>query len=484
MHQHYLKAIVVCLLLALCHAYEPNPILDGASHTILMQSTKNGKLLITAANDVYLPILHVYGTPYEMGFAHGELMSKEIHGLLFNDLPRWYIEDKIIDDLVNEFLPEDIQERLRHATDADYVPAILDTLDWLWNYQLKYFKKSDIGFVEEINGIVDGYCSKTFECDYTHARRMIQLQSLFPELIRMACSILTTWGPANADGHRDTIQLRALDFGANPFANSNVVIVRHPSKGIPFASLAFPGFVGAVTSVSPFLAQAEKVYMYRKEKTAKAFPDHLSESLGALLPKQELSDLRPGTYDGLSDIFVIRRVMQEARTLGEAIDIMYDAKRTWPIFLGFTTSASRLAPGSKATSPRGRVFPNKPGLAFAYDVAEVTLIDDDNNDKFTGTPTFPGVIYLDKHVQPSTSDTRLMEQVAAQLGNITAEWVVSNVPAFTESGDVHIMLVDWNTNSTYISVGNAPKNNYGDNGQAYQRPFFRFNMNSWWNEQL
>ena len=94
---------------------------------------------------------------------------------------------------------------------------------------------------------------------------------MLPELIRMACTMFGAWGGASADG-AGLVQLRALDFGSGPFANFTVLSVARALDGgkggasgtsgvaVPaFASLSFPGFVGAITGVSTSLALSEKV---------------------------------------------------------------------------------------------------------------------------------------------------------------------------------------------------------------------------------
>jgi hypothetical protein len=44
------------------------------------------------------------------------------------------------------------------------------------------------------------------------------------------------------------------------------------------------------------------------------------------------------------------------------------------------------------------------------------------------------------------------------------------------------MLVDWNTNNMFISVGYAPNFMFDDDGYAYARPFLRFDMDRLWGE--
>jgi hypothetical protein len=55
--------------------------------------------------------------------------------------------------------------------------------------------------------------------------------SLFPELIRMSCSMFGAWGPATAHTSSGLVQLRALDWSTDgPFQQYPVVVVYHPSE--------------------------------------------------------------------------------------------------------------------------------------------------------------------------------------------------------------------------------------------------------------
>ena len=53
--------------------------------------------------------------------------------------------------------------------------------------------------------------------------------ALFPELIRMSCSMFGAWGPATANTNSGLVQLRALDWSTDgPFQQFPVVVVYHP----------------------------------------------------------------------------------------------------------------------------------------------------------------------------------------------------------------------------------------------------------------
>ena len=73
------------ILLGLAHAElpsggTPNSIYDAASYTSKLRSVTNGVLynVTGVPNRTHLLVMHVYGSAYERGVAHGSLLSKEL----------------------------------------------------------------------------------------------------------------------------------------------------------------------------------------------------------------------------------------------------------------------------------------------------------------------------------------------------------------------------------------------------------------------
>ncbi len=134
---------------------------------------------------------------------------------------------------------------------------------------------------------------------------------MLPELIRMACTAYGAWGKATSG--KGLTQVRALDFGGGPFANYTVIQVhrKDPHSGA-FVSVAFPGFVGAITGVSQSgIGISEKVWM-----------------------TYDTPSLQPGSYDGLADIFVLRDILQNSKNKADAENYIANAKRTWAMWVG------------------------------------------------------------------------------------------------------------------------------------------------------
>jgi len=45
---------------------------------VLNKTVENGKLFTVGSGDDAVDLLHLYGTPYEMGFAHGKLLKDKL----------------------------------------------------------------------------------------------------------------------------------------------------------------------------------------------------------------------------------------------------------------------------------------------------------------------------------------------------------------------------------------------------------------------
>jgi isopenicillin-N N-acyltransferase-like protein len=57
-----------------------NPIID--EEPVFVKEIKNAKLYTLGSGDDQINIVHLWGTPYEMGFAHGQLLTERVIGLV------------------------------------------------------------------------------------------------------------------------------------------------------------------------------------------------------------------------------------------------------------------------------------------------------------------------------------------------------------------------------------------------------------------
>jgi len=75
--------------------------------------------------------------------------------------------------------------------------------------------------------------------------------NLIPELLKASCSILGACGPATENGQ--LLHLRALDWEEHaPMSKWPTLTVYHSTEkgSIPFANIAWVGFIGALTGHS------------------------------------------------------------------------------------------------------------------------------------------------------------------------------------------------------------------------------------------
>jgi hypothetical protein len=359
-----------------------------------------------------LRILHMSGTPYEMGFAHGSLLKDDIHALF----PAFfqYIEDMVYEYI--KFLPKDIADIIERLG----VDAALDFTADLTR------SNTPESFFQEIQGLADGAGIAYKE--------MLRLQ-MFPELIKAQCSLLGAWGPATIQGSAagGLVQLRALDWDTvTPLIHYHQLNVYHPSsgQGHAFASLSWSGFIGSITGFSDQLAICEKVWLGANQTSSRA---------------------------GQPFHFLLRDILQYDITIDDAINRMANAERTCQIYVG--VGERRLGQFR----------------AFAYAHESLNTYDDINYPFYTPAhPQMDGVVFVDKHVQPS-GDPCMGTLLSDKYGSIDALFMKDLVSQF-QTGDHHLAVYDWVSNSILISVASPDLRNSSATAPAYNQPFWRLSM--------
>ena len=375
----------------------------------LLASTKNGKKYIIQSktdltSHVYIAVLQ--GTPYEMGYAYGTLFKNEIKFVLtavegfyeiastwVNDLPAW----------------------MRNLTDHPKKTAWLGTLF----EQIATSRYTPQRYFDEMKGIADAS-----GIDYD---RLVRL-NLFPELIRASCSIIGVWGPASKTG--DLLQVRALDWvAAAPINQYPTVTIYHSTEpgSNPHANIGWAGLVGSLAGYSTKVGVAEKVWL--------PFNDSLTTIFG-----------EPWMY-------VLRDVLQFANNLGDAINMIQNAKKTYQIYVGV---------GSKSDNElRG----------FQYSYAKTEVYSDKNWSKpfSTNHPQMNGVMYWDKSV--AQNDGCISQVLQNYYGNIDWNILANYVSPLHKTGDTLLAVYDFGANVVYVSFAN-----YQTNTPAYSRPRIYLNM--------
>ncbi|MES2200235.1 MAG: C45 family peptidase [Chlamydiota bacterium] len=158
-------------------------------------------------------VLHVEGSPFEMGYAHGSTLKDKIRQNIENHLK-------------NPSLSE--EAKLKVQAFSVKIPSILPHIP----------KK----YIEEMEGVAKG-------ADVPFSE--ILWLNLFPEMFH--CCAVTVTGKASIDA--SLYHARLLDYAVGKdLQSSAVLLVAKPNNTIPFLSVTYAGFIGCITGMN-----AEKI---------------------------------------------------------------------------------------------------------------------------------------------------------------------------------------------------------------------------------
>ena len=251
--------------------------------------------------DGYL-VLHVKGTPYEMGFQHGALLKDHVRD------SQHYLFDVKAQDFKLEFLGIQI-------TAKQWIGTIV-------SIQRRHMPPR---FLEEMAGLAAGA-----KCSVQD----VVLANFIPELFH--CSGFAVMNRSTRDGtlYHGRVLDYAIDWGLQEHA---VLMIAEPDGGIPFVNVTYAGFVGSVTGMNAA---------------------HLS--IG------EMGGRGMGHWDGTPMAFLVRRVLEEANNLDEAVAIFRDSERTCEYYYVVADGKDNRALGLAAhwnkfeTVAPGQVHPRLP----------------------------------------------------------------------------------------------------------------------------
>ena len=258
------------------------------------KGTGGGGRLFNAVHEAgnsSFPVIHLYGSPYEMGFAQGALLKKQAVAM-YEAFWAYLVEDAGGEAAVEEMI----------------IPIQRDSAPFV-------SKRT----TEEIRGLQDatGY----------NATRLLWLH-LFPESSGGHCSMFGAWGSATRDSYNgETLQMRALDYMTDNFlADNHALTVYHPrdGEGHAFINVGFAGISTVVTGIS----------------TA---PLALSQ-IGVSNPDDTFGPQRNGK--GTPFIFLLRDLLQDQSSLEGVRNALGAANRTLDLILGFGTTAAKAADGA------------------------------------------------------------------------------------------------------------------------------------------
>lgn len=210
-------------------------------------------------------VLHLKGTPYEMGFQQGALLRDDIRENVH------YLFEVKGKELKVEVAGLKLLDPRR-------------VIAGIAARQKKYVPER---FFAELKGVADGAGMDVQD---------VIAANFIPELFH--CSGFALSGSATKDG--TLYHGRILDYGCDWKLQEHAVLtVAEPEGRIPFVNVTYAGFVGSVTGMN-----AEKI------------------SIG------EMGGKGLGHWDGVPMAFLTRMVLEEAKTLDQGVAVFRDHPRT------------------------------------------------------------------------------------------------------------------------------------------------------------
>lgn len=318
---------------------KPNLIPIHTNPPQFLRNVTNGKLFLGGNGSDAFYIQHLYGSYYDMGYAHGDLF-REIIPVGLNRFYDW-VEGQI--EEVLPWLPAYVAGLV-----ADFGVPI--ALEWTWN-NTKNFTHSR--YIDEMNGIADGSGV---------SRQDIYNINMIAELIKAQCSIIGANGNATTFslGGR-LVHLRTLDGMGGPtmpIKDYSVVTVYHPSNESEarVANFGWVSFVGSVTGFGEFVGVGEKYWGSHNASVMSNF--------------------------GEAWTFITRDILRSF-SFDDALQTLRQSNRTCAIHLGIGSQTNEFV-GAEVSSK------------------EIIFFNDTSID-YPEHPVFPGIVYWDKYEQPTSS---------------------------------------------------------------------------------
>jgi isopenicillin-N N-acyltransferase-like protein len=236
-------------------------------------------------------VLHVAGTPYEMGYQHGVLLKDHVKANLNHLLDDQFKKVRL--DLPGfQIGPENLVAGIIELQ-KPHIPA--------W-------------YSEEIRGVAEGSGLPVGR---------VTRGNFVPELFH--CSGFAVMGSATKDGV--LYHGRVLDYATDwRLQEHAVLVVSKPDKGVPSVNVTFAGFVGSVTGMN-----AERV------------------SIG------EMGGRGLGHWNGVPMAVLVRWVLRDAKSLDEALAIFRDHPRTCQYYYVAADGKTNKAVGFEASWDTFRV---------------------------------------------------------------------------------------------------------------------------------
>lgn len=369
-------------------------------------------------------VIHVWGTPYERGHAHGALFPDGTVRHFIQDV--WQYLANQVENAIEGYLPAWLAELV--ATLG--LDAALDFTEWATK------EYTNPTFYDEMRGIADAS-----GVDYQTLVRVHMIAGL----TQGKCSMVGAWGGAlDPSGNASLIQLRALDWDMDgPFRDFSAMTVHHPESGDghAFVTVGMVGFIGGLTGMSATQLGISEIGV--------AYPD---------------ATFGTESRVGYPFIFLLRDILQYDITIDDAINRMANAKRTCDLILGVGDG--------KMNEFR----------AFQYSSSVLNIMDDRNQQPLNATwhPRIPNVVYYGMDWICPGYNLILSKLIQKYYGQLTPEVGYQYITAMEQSGDSHLAWYDLTNMKIFVSFA-APHASTGPS-EAYARQFAKFDVNALFDE--
>lgn len=396
------------------------PIFDGPLRHV--RTVENGVLYHAGPENATFPVAHIYGTPYELGFAMGTLQKKDVNAFISKT---WkYLLDMVVEELPQGFFSP-------FMLDLILTKGMERALDWCARTTAPFTPQA---YFDEMRGLSDAS-----GVDYD----MIIRLNLFAEITKASCSLFGAWGTAT-EGH--TYQLRALDYDTvGPFKDYHQIIVYHPTEGHAFAEVGWPGSIGALTGMSAVGMALSEIGV--------TYPD---DSFG-----QGTENTPPEKVHGKPWMYAARDMLQFDNSLDEAITNLENTNRTCNLILGVGDGKNSIVNGVEYSGYTLQPYSDQDLLP--------------SND--TWHPVIEDVVYNGMDWNCPGYDEVLADQLNKYHGHIDEVVAVRNILPTVQTGDLHIAvydLTDMNMHVSFCRKADAPED---EPHYAYERQFTRLHMN-------
>ena len=333
-----------------------------------------------------IPVVVVSGTAYEMGYSLGSLMKDDATALLTSFLAIVQATDPV-----------------RYAN---------SNLDAAWNAVAPYVNAR---FVEELHGVADG---TGVSYDLVRRAHCITLVSDY------SCSGVAAWGAATANGH--LYEIRDLDYETLVgLQNHSAIAIYRPETGVPHANVTFAGYIGSIAGMN-----AEGIALAE-----------IGDS-----PNSEY----PYDLDGIPFFVMFRDILQDARSLADAVTIVTGANRIKKYHYVMGDGEGRDAVKMKA-----------------HDPDLIIWTDSDSTDEL-----FP-YVYNDMVYHCEGRDPIARAHFSNHYGEYNSDLMIDLSRAVaTHGGNLMNVVYDATTLEMWIAYAEGTEN-------AYLRPYVYLNMNDY-----